>query len=134
MLNEGGYVFRGVTGRQNIFIVRTAVTYTAPISAGSTAAEFHPPGWWLDIYANSGLPLQGKPSSRYDIFTSGRMLLTTPPPKVIAASKLDTRLIGTGKNPAQVTGSIFIQRIPRKTDASRTGSDLQVGDVGNLPE
>lgn len=102
MLNEQGYVAE-CTG-DNVFIVKRGEIYTPPIYAGSLRGIT----WQavLDIAAEFGLKVNVQELTRYDLYTADEFFLTGTAAEVIAAVKLDNRLIGDGK-PGPVTNRII---------------------------
>lgn len=94
MLNEEGYVAE-CTG-DNVFIVKLGEIYTPPIYAGSLRGIT----WQtvLDISAELGLKVHVQPLTRYDLYTADEFFLTGTAAEVIAAVKLDGRVIGDGKS------------------------------------
>ncbi len=102
MLNERGLVAE-CTG-DNVFIVRDGTIITPPISAG--ALDGITRGAVFDIAASLGIPMREGEVSRYDIYTADEFFLTGTAAEVIAATKLDQRLIGDGK-PGPVTQRVI---------------------------
>jgi branched-chain amino acid aminotransferase len=102
MLNEEGYVAE-CTG-DNIFIVKRGEIFTPPIYAGSLRGIT----WQavLDIAAELGFKVNVQQLTRYDLYTADEFFLTGTAAEVIAAVKLDNRLIGDGK-PGPVTNKII---------------------------
>ena len=102
MLNEEGYVAE-CTG-DNIFIVKRGEIFTPPIYAGSLRGIT----WQavLDIAAGLGLKVNVQQMTRYDLFTADEFFLTGTAAEVIAAVKLDNRVIGDGK-PGPITNRII---------------------------
>jgi branched-chain amino acid aminotransferase len=94
MLNEEGYVAE-CTG-DNVFIVKRGEIYTPPIYAGSLRGIT----WQavLDIAAELGLKVTVQNLTRYDLYTADEFFLTGTAAEVIAAVKLDNRVIGDGKS------------------------------------
>lgn len=94
MLNEEGYVAE-CTG-DNVFIIKRGEIYTPPIYAGSLRGIT----WQavLDIAAELGLKVTVQPLTRYDLYTAAEFFLTGTAAEVIAAVKLDGRVIGDGKS------------------------------------
>ena len=94
MLNEEGYVAE-CTG-DNVFIIKRGEIYTPPIYAGSLRGIT----WQavLDISAELGLKVHVQPLTRYDLYTADEFFLTGTAAEVIAAVKLDNRVIGDGKS------------------------------------
>ncbi|MEA3209212.1 MAG: branched-chain amino acid aminotransferase [Chthoniobacter sp.] len=102
MLNEQGYVAE-CTG-DNVFIIKRGEVFTPPIYAGSLRGIT----WQavLDIVAGLGLPVHVQELTRYDLYTADEFFLTGTAAEVIAAVKLDNRLIGDGK-PGPITNRII---------------------------
>jgi len=102
MLNEEGYVAE-CTG-DNVFIIKRGEIYTPPIYAGSLRGIT----WQavLDIAAELGLKVTVQPLTRYDLYTADEFFLTGTAAEVIAAVKLDNRIIGDGK-PGVITNRII---------------------------
>ncbi len=102
MLNEEGYVAE-CTG-DNIFIVKRGEIFTPPIYAGSLRGIT----WQavLDIAAGLSLKVNVQQMTRYDLFTADEFFLTGTAAEVIAAVKLDNRVIGDGK-PGPITNRII---------------------------
>lgn len=102
MLNEEGYVAE-CTG-DNVFIIKRGEIYTPPIYAGSLRGIT----WQavLDIAAELGLKVTVQPLTRYDLYTADEFFLTGTAAEVIAAVKLDNRIIGDGK-PGAITNRII---------------------------
>ena len=114
MLNEEGYVAE-CTG-DNVFIVKRGEIYTPPIYAGSLRGIT----WQavLDISAGLGLKVNVQQLTRYDIYTADEFFLTGTAAEVIAAVKLDNRVIGDGR-PGPITNRI-ISRFRELTQSSGT--------------
>jgi branched-chain amino acid aminotransferase len=102
MLNERGLVAE-CTG-DNLFIVRDGAITTPPITAG--ALDGITRGVVFEIAKELGIPIVEKDLSRHDIFTADECFLTGTAAEVIAAVKLDQRLIGNGK-PGPVTQRVI---------------------------
>lgn len=102
MLNEEGYVAE-CTG-DNIFIVKRGEIFTPPVYAGSLRGIT----WQavLDIAAEQGLKVTVQQLTRYDLYTADEFFLTGTAAEVIAAVKLDNRIIGDGK-PGPITNRII---------------------------
>ncbi|HSI13089.1 MAG TPA: branched-chain-amino-acid transaminase [Chthoniobacter sp.] len=102
MLNEEGYVAE-CTG-DNVFIVKRGEIYTPPVYAGSLRGIT----WQavLDIAAELGLKVNVQQLTRYDLYTADEFFLTGTAAEVIAAVKLDNRVIGQGK-PGPITNKII---------------------------
>ena len=114
MLNEQGYVAE-CTG-DNVFIVKRGELFTPPIYAGSLCGIT----WQavLDIAGESGLKVHIQELTRYDIYTADEFFLTGTAAEVIAAVKLDNRVIGEGK-PGAITNRI-IARFRELTQSTGT--------------
>lgn len=102
LLNERGLVAE-CTG-DNIFIIRNGTILTPPISAG--ALDGITRGAVFEIAASLGIPMREADISRHDIYTADECFLTGTAAEVIAATKLDQRLIGDGK-PGPVTNRVI---------------------------
>jgi len=102
MLNDRGLVAE-CTG-DNLFIVRDGTITTPPISAG--ALDGITRKVVIDTAASLGIPLREAELSRHDIFTADECFLTGTAAEVIAAVKLDQRIIGTG-SPGPITNRII---------------------------
>ncbi len=102
MLNDVGLVAE-CTG-DNIFIVRDGVISTPPLTAG--ALDGITRGAVFDIAAELKIPIRERDLSRHDVFTADECFLTGTAAEVIAAVKLDQRVIGTGK-PGEITQRII---------------------------
>jgi branched-chain amino acid aminotransferase len=114
MLNEEGYVAE-CTG-DNVFIVKRGEIFTPPVYAGSLRGIT----WQavLDIAAGLGLKVTVQNLTRYDLFTADEFFLTGTAAEVIAAVKLDSRVIGDGK-PGPITNRI-IARFRELTQSTGT--------------
>jgi branched-chain amino acid aminotransferase len=102
MLNERGLVAE-CTG-DNLFIIRDGIIYTPPISAGALDGITRKAVF--DIAGSLGITIRESDISRHDIYTADECFLTGTAAEVIAATKLDQRLIGTGK-PGPVTNRVI---------------------------
>jgi len=102
MLNDVGLVAE-CTG-DNIFIVRDGVISTPPLTAGALGGITR--GAVIDIARELGMPLRERDFSRHDVFTADECFLTGTAAEVIAAVKLDQRVIGTGK-PGEITQRVI---------------------------
>lgn len=98
MLNIKGEVAE-CTG-DNIFIVKNGKLSTPPIDAG--ILEGITRGAVLELALEAGIPTAEHPMTRHDIFVADECFLTGSAAEVIAAVKLDDRVIGTGK-PGPIT-------------------------------
>lgn len=98
MLNEQGYVAE-CTG-DNVFIVKNGTITTPPIAAGGlNGITRHVV---FEICAELEIPLVEQNFGRYEIFTADECFLTGTAAEVIAAVKLDGRVIGDG-TPGPIT-------------------------------
>jgi branched-chain amino acid aminotransferase len=102
MLNDLGLVAE-CTG-DNVFIIRDGVIATPPITAGALPGITR--GVVIEIAREFGLPLVERDLSRHDIYTCDECFLTGTAAEVIAATKLDQRVLGTGR-PGPVTQRII---------------------------
>ncbi|MDA8743847.1 branched-chain-amino-acid transaminase [Rubripirellula amarantea] len=98
MLNTKGEVAE-CTG-DNLFIVRRGELSTPPIDAG--ILEGITRGAVLELAKAAGIKTHEVPLTRHDIFIADECFLTGSAAEVIAAVKLDDRVIGNGK-PGPVT-------------------------------
>jgi branched-chain amino acid aminotransferase len=102
ILNDLGLVAE-CTG-DNVFVIRDGFITTPPITAGAlpgiTRAAV------IDIAKELGIPLAERDRSRHDIYTCDECFLTGTAAEVIAATKLDQRVLGTGK-PGPITQKII---------------------------
>jgi branched-chain amino acid aminotransferase len=102
MLNDQGLVAE-CTG-DNIFVVRDGTISTPPLSAG--ALDGITRRVVVEIAGDLGVPLRERDLTRHDIYTADECFLTGTAAEVIAAVKLDQRVIGTGK-PGPITQRII---------------------------
>ena len=98
MLNHKGEVAE-CTG-DNIFIVRGGVLMTPPIDAG--ILEGITRNAVLDLARAESIPAEERTLLRHDIFIADECFLTGSAAEVIPVTKLDARVIGTGK-PGPIT-------------------------------
>ena len=117
MLNDVGLVAE-CTG-DNLFIVRDGVISTPPLTAG--ALDGITRGVVFEIATELGIPIRERDMSRHDIYTADECFLTGTAAEVIAAVKLDQRVIGTGK-PVSITNRI-IARFRELTQSTGTPID-----------
>ncbi len=98
MLNAQGYVAE-CTG-DNIFIVKGGRLETPPLSAGVLYGITR--GVVMELARQNGLEV-GEPNlTRYDLFSADECFLTGTGAEIIAAVKIDGRVIGSGR-PGPVT-------------------------------
>ena len=102
MLNDLGLVAE-CTG-DNLFIVRDGAISTPPLTAG--ALDGITRGVVFEIAPELGIPIRERDLSRHDVYTADECFLTGTAAEVIAAVKLDQRLIGSGK-PGAITNRII---------------------------
>jgi len=102
MLNDVGLVAE-CTG-DNIFVIRDGAIATPPITAGALPGITR--GVVIEIARELGLPLVERDLSRHDIYTCDECFLTGTAAEVIAATKLDQRVLGTGR-PGPLTQKII---------------------------
>lgn len=102
MLNDRGLVAE-CTG-DNVFIIRDRVVSTPPLTAG--ALDGITRRVVFEICAELGMEVREREMSRHDIFSCDECFLTGTAAEVIAAVKLDQRLIGDGK-PGPLTQKII---------------------------
>jgi branched-chain amino acid aminotransferase len=102
MLNDQGLVAE-CTG-DNIFVIRDGAITTPPLTAG--ALDGITRRVVIEICAELGIPLFERDMTRHEIFTADECFLTGTAAEVIAAVKLDQRIIGTGK-PGPLTQRII---------------------------
>jgi len=102
MLNDVGLVAE-CTG-DNLFIIRDGVISTPPLTAG--ALDGITRGVAFEIARELGIPIKERDLSRHDVFTADECFLTGTAAEVIAAVKLDQRIIGSGK-PGPLTQKII---------------------------
>ena len=102
MLNDQGLVAE-CTG-DNVFVVRDGAVTTPPISAG--ALDGITRKVVFEICKDLGIPIREQETTRHDIFTADECFLTGTAAEVIAAVKLDQRIIGDGR-PGALTQRII---------------------------
>ena len=102
MLNDQGLVAE-CTG-DNIFIVRDGVVSTPPLTAG--ALDGITRAVVFDICKDLEIPIRERDMSRHEVFTADECFLTGTAAEVIAAVKLDQRIIGDGK-PGEITKRVI---------------------------
>ena len=102
MLNDQGLVAE-CTG-DNIFTVRDGAISTPPLSAGALDGVTR--RVVFEIAQELRIPIRERELTRHDIYTTDECFLTGTAAEVIAAVKLDQRVIGDGK-PGPVTQRII---------------------------
>jgi branched-chain amino acid aminotransferase len=93
MLNPQGEVAE-CTG-DNIFVVKKGVLKTPPPEAG--ILEGITRNFVMELAASSGLTVKECTLTRHDIYTADEVFLTGTAAEVIAVTKADDRVIGSGK-------------------------------------
>jgi branched-chain amino acid aminotransferase len=104
MLNAAGYVAE-CTG-DNLFIVKGNALYTPPLAAGALHGITR--GVVMDLAREDGLAVSEPDLTRYDLFNADECFLTGSGAEIIAAVKIDGRVIGQGK-PGPATGRLTEQ-------------------------
>lgn len=102
MLNERGLVAE-CTG-DNIFTVRNGAISTPPLTAGALGGITR--GVVFEVAREFGIPIAEREMSRHEVFTADECFLTGTAAEVIAAVKLDQRIIGDGK-PGPITQRVI---------------------------
>lgn len=93
MLNHKGDVAE-CTG-DNIFVIKKGVMRTPPIDAG--ILEGITRNFVIELAIKQGVPVVECNLSRHDVYIADEMFLTGTAAEVIAVTKVDDRVIGTGK-------------------------------------
>ena len=93
MLNAEGYVSE-CTG-DNLFLVKGNDLLTPPLSAGALYGITR--GTVMDLARESGLKVSEPNLTRYDVFNADECFLTGTGAEVVPVTKVDGRVIGTGK-------------------------------------
>ncbi|HWD18512.1 MAG TPA: branched-chain-amino-acid transaminase [Verrucomicrobiae bacterium] len=104
MLNAEGFVAE-CTG-DNIFIVKEGQLLTPPLSAGALYGITR--HTVMELARGNGMPVSEPNLTRYDLFNADECFLTGTGAEVIAAVKIDGRVIGSGK-PGPVTKKLIQQ-------------------------
>jgi branched-chain amino acid aminotransferase len=104
MLNAEGFVAE-CTG-DNIFIVKGGQLFTPPLSAGALHGITR--GVVLELARENGMPVSEPNLTRYDLFNADECFLTGTGAEIIAAVKIDGRVVGDGK-PGPVTDRLIGQ-------------------------
>src|SRR5439155_2815289 len=98
LLNAAGYVAE-CTG-DNIFIVKHGLILTPPLSSGAlygiTRATV------MSLACEAGIPVSEPNLTRYDLYVADECFLTGTGAEIIPVTKIDGRVIGTGR-PGPVT-------------------------------
>ncbi|MBX3397796.1 MAG: branched-chain-amino-acid transaminase [Gemmataceae bacterium] len=93
MLNHKGEVAE-CTG-DNLFIVKNGVLKTPPIDAG--ILEGITRNFVIDLAKGDGVPFAEATLTRHDVYVADELFLTGTAAEVIAVTKVDGRVIGSGK-------------------------------------
>lgn len=93
MLNHKGDVAE-CTG-DNIFVIKNGVMRTPPIDAG--ILEGITRNFVIELAKTHGVPVVECNLSRHDVYIADELFLTGTAAEVIAVTKVDDRVIGTGK-------------------------------------
>jgi len=101
MLNAEGFVAE-CTG-DNIFIVRDGQMFTPPLSAGALYGITR--GVVMGLAREAGVSVSEPNLTRYDLFNADECFLTGTGAELIPVTKIDGRVIGSGK-PGPITKSL----------------------------
>ncbi|HXJ60678.1 MAG TPA: branched-chain-amino-acid transaminase [Verrucomicrobiae bacterium] len=112
MLNTEGYVAE-CTG-DNLFILKNGEMFTPPLSAGALYGITR--GVVIDLAREAGMAVSEPNLTRYDLFNADECFLTGTGAELIPVTKIDGRVIGTGK-PGPITRSL-VQRYHALTQVS----------------
>ena len=93
MLNSEGFVAE-CTG-DNIFIIKGNQLLTPPLSAGALYGITR--GTVIDIAKETGMQVSEPNLTRYDLFNADECFLTGTGAEIIPVTKIDGRVIGSGK-------------------------------------
>ncbi len=104
MLNAQGFVAE-CTG-DNVFIIKSGALFTPPLSAGALYGITR--GVVLDLAREAGLTVAEPDLTRYDLFNADECFLTGTGAELVPVTKIDGRVIGTGK-PGPVTQQLVTQ-------------------------
>ena len=104
MLNAEGYVAE--CSGDNIFMVKGGDLLTPPLSAGALHGITR--SVVMDLARQNGLAVREPNLTRYDLFNADECFLTGTGAEIIAAVKIDGRVIGSGK-PGPVTEKLVSQ-------------------------
>lgn len=104
MLNAEGFVSE-CTG-DNLFTIKEGQLQTPPLSAGALYGITR--RVVMDIAVESGLKVSEPNLTRYDLFNADECFLTGTGAELVAVTKIDGRVIGSGK-PGPVTQKLIAQ-------------------------
>ena len=93
MLNSQGYVAE--CSADNIFICKGGVIKTPPLSAGPLAGITR--DTLIELARSNGYTLLEENLTTYDLYTADEIFLTGSAAEMIPITKIDMRVIGTGK-------------------------------------
>lgn len=102
MLNDQGYIAECTA--DNIFIVHKGAIITPAASQGALKGITR--GTIFDIAQELNIPIREADMTRYDVWVSDECFLTGSGAEVIPVTKLDGRVIGTGK-PGPITQKVL---------------------------
>lgn len=102
MLNDQGYIAECTA--DNIFIVHKGEIITPAASQGALKGITR--GTIFDIAKELNIPIREADMTRYDVWVSDECFLTGSGAEVIPVTKLDGRVIGTGK-PGPITQKVL---------------------------
>lgn len=102
MLNHEGYVAE-CTG-DNLFIVRRGQLLTPPLAAGALYGITR--NTVIELARESGLPVAEPNLTRYDLYIADECFLTGTAAEIIPVTRIDGRVIGTGK-PGPITRGLI---------------------------
>ena len=102
MLNEQGYVAE-CTG-DNVFVIKDGTVTTPPISSGALDGITRQAV--IGILSQLGIPCREAVMTRHEIYTADECFLTGTAAEVIAAVKLDSRVLGNG-SPGPITQRVI---------------------------
>src|SRR5213083_3061049 len=112
MLNAEGFVAE-CTG-DNIFVVKNGQMFTPPLSAGALYGITR--SVVLQMAREAGMAVSEPNLTRYDLFNADECFLTGTGAELIPVTKIDGRVIGTGK-PGPITRNL-VQRYHAMTQVS----------------
>jgi len=104
MLNAEGFVAECTA--DNLFLVKGKDLLTPPLSAGALYGITR--GTVMDLGRAQGLQVSEPNLTRYDVFNADECFLTGTGAELIPVTKVDGRIIGTGK-PGPVTRKLVEQ-------------------------
>lgn len=93
MLNRAGYVAECTA--DNIFIIRDSVLYTPAAVDGALAGITR--GTVLELAAAAGIKCKECSLTGYDLYTADECFMTGSGAEIMAVTKIDGRVIGSGK-------------------------------------